>query len=673
LTNARAKIKRPGWSDRDRHPLSEGPLLMCGIAGIIGRLDETNRAVLVRMNDAMVHRGPDASGTWVSAPDVRGWGALLSHRRLSILDLSSAGAQPMVDPVTGHVVVFNGEIYNFAGLRQRLVAEGQELKSTGDTAVMLRALGLHGAAAVSWLRGMFAFACWDPKERRLLLARDPLGIKPLYMMRSPDPDAGWSVAFASELRALLASGLLGTPQLDPQAVASCVWNGFVVGPGSAVKGVDLLWPGRLIELDGAGKEIRNEDFWRIPGRAPDPAMDEDGIAAVLEEGLRLHLASDVPLAVFLSGGVDSSVMANLAQRVANSPIHTFTLAFEEQEFNEGPVARRIAAAIGTRHHEVVLTEGQFVDNLDAALDSLDQPTFDGLNAYYMSHAIRAAGFTVALSGTGGDELFGGYGSYRDLPVLQNWCRRASWVPRNLQVAAARLATWPLRRSGGAVPPQSRWAKLPDMVRHGDDLLRLYQLAYALFLPGFQRELLSPGFAEALADGLPVAMRRSLVDETRDRTPLSAISVMEQRLFLGERLLRDNDVASMASSLEQRVPLVDQFLFENVDRLPDQGRYRPLGRKAMLRRIGLRGLDPALFERPKSGFVLPFDRWIRRGLKGAMDQTLRDPKAVAPTGLDPAAVERLWRAFLDGAPGMYWSRVWSVYVFVRWCHRNRVFR
>jgi asparagine synthase (glutamine-hydrolysing) len=224
-----------------------------------------------------------------------------------------------------------------------------------------------------------------------------------------------------------------------------------------------------------------------------------------------------------------------------------------------------------------------------------------------------------------------------------------------------------------MPPQTGWAKLPEMVRRGEDLLALYQLAYALFLPGFQRELLASGFAEALADGLPPAVRQRISAETRARTPLSAISVMEQRLFLGERLLRDNDVASMASSLEQRVPLVDQVLFESVDRLPDQARYQPLGRKAILRRIGLRGLDPALFERPKSGFVLPFDRWIRHGLKDAMDQTLRDPQAIAPAGLDPMAVERLWRAFLDGAPGMYWSRVWSIYVFIRWCHRNRIFR
>jgi asparagine synthase (glutamine-hydrolysing) len=646
---------------------------MCGIAGIIGRLDDRNRAALERMSNAMVHRGPDASGTWVSAPDSRSWGALLAHRRLSILDLSPAGAQPMIDPVTGHVVVFNGEIYNFGELRWRLAAEGQEVRSTGDTAVMLRALGLHGPGAVSWLRGMFAFASWDPKERRLLLARDPLGIKPLYLARSSDPDTGWSLAFASELRALLTSRLLGTPHLDPQAVASSVWNGFVAGPGTAVEGIELLWPGGLLEFDDAGTEVRQQDFWRICDRAPCPIMDEDGLAAILQEGLRLHLASDVPLAVFLSGGVDSSVVANLAQHAAQSPIHTFTLAFEEHELNEGPLARRIAAAIGTQHHEVVLTEERFVENLEAALDSLDQPTFDGLNAYYISRAIRAAGFTVALSGTGGDELFGGYTSYRDLPVLQRWSRRAAWVPQSLQTAAATLATWPLRCSGGTMPPQTRWAKLPEMVRHGDDLLTLYQLAYALFLPGFQHELLEQGFAEPLADGLPAAMRQRIIAESRGRTPLSAISVMEQRLFLGERLLRDNDAASMASSLEQRVPLVDQVLFESVDRLPDQARYQPLGQKAILRRIGLRGLDPALFERPKSGFVLPFDRWIRRGLKDAMDQTLRDPQAIVPVGLDPAAVERLWRAFLGGAPGMYWSRVWSVYVFIRWCHGNRVFR
>jgi len=645
---------------------------MCGISGIIGRLDEHNQAALARMSRAMIHRGPDGHGTWASTPDDRGWGVMLDHRRLSILDLSPAGAQPMVDDVTGHVISFNGEIYNYVALRKRLESEDQSFRSSGDTAVMLRALGLHGVEAVGWLRGMFAFASWNPQQRKLLLARDQLGIKPLYIARSSDPGSSWSLIFASELRALLASGLLGKPRLDPQAVASTVWNGFVVGPCTAVQGVDLLSPGHCVEFDGTGRKTGEHDFWRIPGRSPKSTMDEATLASILEEGMKLHLASDVPLAVFLSGGIDSSAMANLAQRAATSPVHTFTLAFEDQEFNEAPFARQISAAIGTQHHEVMLSEQQFSDNLDDALDSLDQPTFDGLNAYFISRAVRDAGFTVALSGTGGDELFGGYTTYRDLPILQQWCHRGRAFPREWQAKVAALLTWPMRRSSHPVPPQTRWAKLPDMVSRSEDLLALYQMAYALFLPGFQGELLASDFAGTLADGLPEAMRRQLKAETENRTALSAISVMEQRLFLGERLLRDNDVASMASSLEQRVPLVDHVFFESVDALSDQARYYPLGRKAMLRRIGLRGLDPAIFERPKSGFVMPFDRWIRRGLRDAMDRTMRDPQAIAPTGLNPAAVERLWRAFLDGAPGMYWSRVWSIYTLVRWCHRNSVY-
>lgn len=644
---------------------------MCGIAGIIGRIDERNSAALQRMNEAMVHRGPDGQGTWRSEPDGSGWGALLTHRRLAILDLSAAGAQPMIDPVTGDAIVFNGEIYNYVELRERLAAEGQSFQSSGDTAVMLRALGIHGIEAVARLRGMFTFAFWDRDARQLMLARDPLGIKPLYLARNRDKAAGWSIAFASELRALLASGLLGTPRLEPRAVASIIWNGFVVGPETAVQGIELFWPGQLMVFDAAGTEVRAEDFWRVPSGPRGGATGEEELAGLLEESVRLHLASDVPLAVFLSGGVDSSAMANLAQRAARTSIHTFTLSFEEKDFDEGPIARRIAQAIGTQHTEVVLTEQHFVEHLEKALDSLDQPTFDGLNAYYMSQAIRSAGFTVAISGTGGDELFGGYSSFRDLPVLHRWSVRMRALPRALLVAAAWLGTLPLRRSGGEVAPQTRWAKLPEMIRHGDDLRVLYQLAYALFLPEFQRQLIGEQLAGALKDGLPPAMAERLERETISRTTLSAISVLEQRLFLGERLLRDNDAASMAASLEQRVPLVDQVLFDAIDRLPDAQRYNPIGRKAVLRRIGLRGLDPTLFDRPKSGFVLPFDRWLRRGLRKAMDETFRDSQAVQNAGLDPAAVGRLWRAFLSDAPGLYWSRIWALYVLIRWCHRNRV--
>src|SRR5262249_13844401 len=218
---------------------------MCGIAGILGRLDERNRAAVQRMSDALVHRGPDDQGRWESAPGADGQGALLAFRRLSILDLSPEGHQPMVDPVGGQVLVFNGEIFNFQEHRDRLKAGGEIFRSTGDAAVLLRALAIEGHAAVASLRGMFAFACWDPRRRTLLLARDPLGIKPLYFARSEDPSSGWKLIFASEVRALLASGLLGTPRLDATASASLAWNGFMVGPRTAVEGVESFPPGQL--------------------------------------------------------------------------------------------------------------------------------------------------------------------------------------------------------------------------------------------------------------------------------------------------------------------------------------------------------------------------------------------------------------------------------------------
>jgi len=645
---------------------------MCGIAGIVGKLDASNHAALARMSDAMAHRGPDAQGKWQSEVDARGWGAMFAHRRLAILDLSPAGAQPMVDQVTGHTIVFNGEVYNYQELRERLALEGQTFESSGDTAVMLRALGLYGSKAVAWFRGMFAFASWDRARRVLLLVRDPLGIKPLYVARNQDRDGDWAVLFASEIRALLASGLLGAARIDPRAVSSVVWNGFVVGPETMVSGVELLPPGWILELNGDGAEVSSREHWAATSAPPpDRILTERELEHILEEDVRLHLLSDVPLGVFLSGGIDSSAVANLAQRSSRAPIHTFTLAFEGSELNEGPIARRVAAAIGTEHREVVLTESHVVEQLETALDSLDQPTFDGLNSYYMSRAIRAAGFTVALVGTGGDELFGGYSSFRDLPVLQRWARRSGWFPRT---ALAWLASFALAsRRRGQVDPQTRWAKLPDMIRRGDDLTALYQLAHALFLPEFNTELLAGDVAGALVDGLTEKMRERLARETRSRSALSAVSIMELRMFLGERLLRDNDSVSMAASIEQRLPLVDRVLFESVDLLPETTRYSPVGRKAVLRRLGLQGLPPELFERPKRGFELPFDGWIRRGLKKAMDEALLDPGAVRAVGLRPEAVERLWRAFLDGAPGLYWSRVWAIYVLVRWCHRHRVFR
>lgn len=641
---------------------------MCGIAGILGQLDPPNRAALKRMNDAMTHRGPDGEGYWESTPDDSGRGVLLAHRRLAILDLSSAADQPMVDPVAGDVVVLNGEIYNYTELRRSLSAKGHAFTSTGDTAVMLRVLCEHGVEGVDKLRGMFAFAFWNVNERTLLLARDPHGIKPLYVAHNIDPAGTWSMLFASEVRAIVACGLLGKPRLNPQAIASVIWNGFVVGPDTAVAQIDAVLPSELRLYDSRGRERERRQYWTLQhSEERNSSIDEDEFGSQLSHCVRLHLASDAPLGVFLSGGVDSSAVANLAQRVSTGRIDTFALTFEEQRFNEGLIARSVADAIGTRHHEMLLTEQRFTSGLELALQSLDQPTFDGINSYYMSHAVREAGLKVALVGTGGDELFGGYATFRELPLLQ----RSRWIPRKLSVAAARLFTALRGSSSDLIPPQTRWAKLPEMLMRNADLLALYQMAYALFLPEFQRQLLSRSMHVVPRDGLPGPMRARLATEARGREARSAISVFEQRLFLGERLLRDTDAASMSASIEVRVPLVDQELTKHADRLPFGPRFQPIGRKAVLRRIGLQGLNPELFERPKSGFVLPYDSWLKRGLREVVGETLRDPQAITQAGLNPAAVEQLWRGFLAGAPGLYWSRVWALYVLIWWCRRHGV--
>src|SRR5580700_376442 len=275
---------------------------VCGIAGILGRIDDANKSALRRMGTAMTHRGPNGEQTWISPPDSNGLGCLLLHRRLAILDLTDFAAQPMVDPARNHVIVFNGEIYNFSLLRDELVAAGEKFDSTGDTAVLLRVLALWGPKAVSRLRGMFAFGLWNPQTRQLTLSRDPLGIKPLYVCTNPDPNGNWRLAFASEVRALLASGLIASPTLDPVAVASVVWNGFVMGPGTIVRGINQLWPGQIITYDNLGREQSAENSWQIPPSSSGKPCDEDELRSALELSVKEHLISDVPLGVFLSGG-----------------------------------------------------------------------------------------------------------------------------------------------------------------------------------------------------------------------------------------------------------------------------------------------------------------------------------------------------------------------------------
>jgi asparagine synthase (glutamine-hydrolysing) len=641
---------------------------MCGIAGAIGAIDAQVLDGVRKMSEAQRHRGPDSSGLWMSCPPQGGHGVALAHRRLAIIDLSDDGRQPMEDPETGNVIVFNGEIYNFQALRRELERDGARFRSRCDTEVILKAYARWGAECVCRLRGMFAFAVWDSAQGTLLFARDRLGIKPLYVCSVISRGCGRSLLFASEVRAFLASGLVER-EIDPVALSSYVWNGFVIGPSTIVRGVELLPAATyaVVAQDGVLRGPRR--YWRLPA-ASSRRRNKDELEEELAAAVRLHLVSDVPLGIFLSGGIDSSAIAALAVRAGNAHVRTFNVGFDEPGYDESPYARAVAQALGTEHHELRLTQEAFRRELPDALASLDQPTFDGINTYFVSRLVREAGLTVALAGTGGDELFGGYSSFRRLPWIARWAHRlrrfSPELIRGVTNTVTRVATY-----GAPLGPQTRWGKIGDALAAGGDLVDTYQVAYALFSCDFARQLLKRGANGALHMGLPSEIAQELGRLIAGTQPLSAISILELWCFVGERLLRDTDAASMASSLEVRVPFVDHEVVSTAFSLPPDDRFEPLGKKQILRDAALGSLNGALFDRAKSGFVLPIENWARAALKQEMTAAFRERSFCERAGLDAAAVDRLWSAFLARAPGLYWSRIWAIYVLGWWCRWHRM--
>jgi asparagine synthase (glutamine-hydrolysing) len=642
---------------------------MCGIAGAVGFVDDAIREAVVAMTGAQRHRGPDADGVWEDVSADSGLGVVLGHRRLSIIDLSHGANQPMRDARSGRTLVYNGEVYNYRELRAELEAEGEAFETRSDTEVVLRAWGHWGSETFRRLRGMFAFAAWSPQRRTLTLVRDRIGIKPLYWTRITRPGRPATTLFASELRALLATGLVPR-RLDPRGLSTYFWNGFCVGSGSIAAGVSELAAGSVLELDERGGEIRDDRFWELPAQ-PDATGSKEKLAEALHDATRLRLVSDVPLGVFLSGGIDSSAVTALAVASQAGSVRTFNIAFEETEFDESSHARAVARALGTDHTEVRLAESDFNAQLDDALACLDQPSFDALNTYFVSRAVREAGLTVALAGTGGDELFGGYRNFIDLPRLLRVSRSLARSPaaarRVLATAVSRLCTG----RPGAVAPQTRWGKLADALGAGGDLVALYQVSQALFTRSFLAELDAIPEQPGLPFGLPAARHDAFARAIEKSPLLHALSMLELWLFIGERLLRDTDSASMAVSLEVRVPLLDHVVIECASQLDEAVRFEPVGRKGLLRELALSRLDPGLFERPKSGFVLPIERWCRQKLRGEIEATFADAEACRGAGLDVDAVQALWRAFQADAPGIYWSRVWALFVLLRWCHQHRM--
>jgi asparagine synthase (glutamine-hydrolysing) len=590
------------------------------------------------MAASLTHRGPDDEGIWVD-PAGR---VALGNRRLAIIDLSPAGHQPMQDPSGDVVLTYNGEIYNFPDLRDELAASGYRFRGRSDTEVILALYLREGLQVARRLRGMFAFAIWDGRTRQLVLGRDRLGIKPLYYAGR---DGRW--VFASEIRALRDSGLVPAP-VSPAALAAFLRLGSVPGPVTAFEGVQELPPATLLVVDREGNETLHR-YWEVPGPVPhDANAAADELRGRLEDAVRRHLISDVPLGVFLSGGVDSGAIVAMMRDAGHARIRTFSITFPGTAFDEGADASRLAAWYGTEHTAWEVTGTQLASGLDDVVASMDQPTIDGVNTYYVSRATRASGTIVALSGLGGDELFCGYPSFRQAPRVLAWQRtaRRSRVARTMMLAA--LATVGSARS----------AKLREGLRDAPTMQSAYLAVRGLFSREELADLLVPGPLRDAAGALDAAAALGALTPALPSDPVAATGMLELRGYLHNQLLRDTDVMSMAHSLEVRVPFLDHPLVEFAAGLP--GRLRANGHPPkwlLLKALG--GRLPAGTGQTKRGFTFPLGPWLRGPLRPRADEALAGSGRL----FRPAAVARL-RAQVE-AGRAHWSREWALVILALW--------
>ncbi|MFQ5694618.1 MAG: asparagine synthase (glutamine-hydrolyzing) [Terriglobia bacterium] len=620
---------------------------MCGIVGVCRPGNSTLRASLAAATEALRHRGPDDAGLEILSPDETltvGLGA----RRLAILDTSAAGHQPMRDPASGNCIVHNGEVYNFRELRRALASAGHRFRSQTDTEVLLHSYAAWGADCVTRWRGMFATAVWDARRRRLLLFRDRLGIKPLYYCAGQN-----GFAFASEVRALLR-GDWAEPRLDLTALDTFLSFGAVQEPLSIVAGVRALPPGHRLEWTPGS--LRLAPYWQpcAPSSRPSPSVNE--LAAHLREAARLRLVSDVPVGVFLSGGIDSSSLVSLLSDAAGARLRTFCVAFPENGADDAACARRIARTFDADHREVPLDEQELLRQLPAALAAMDQPTVDGINTFLLSGAIRQAGLKVALSGLGGDELFGGYATFRRAPRLARLQRLWGWLPRPGRRALAHLLA-------GAARDGDRGRKLQTLAEGADGFAHPLFLLRALFLPDDVARLLHPDALLALDYRDYGRALGALLAEARSLDAFTQVSWLELRHYTLNTLLRDTDQMSMAHGLEVRVPLLDHQLVEAALALPGAAKAEGRAPKALLLGSLPRPLPREVVHRPKRGFTLPFERWLRGPLRAELEATLLTPAPSLAGILQEDAVAGVYREFERRRTS--WSRVWALYVLKRW--------
>jgi len=622
---------------------------MCGIAGIVRAAGQGDAETpLRRMLAALGHRGPDDQGHVLL--DHAGYRVGLAAARLAIRDLTPAGHQPMGD-AAGRLLVYNGEVYNSGALREDLDDPQAPWCSESDTEVVLRGLAREGSAFVDRLRGMFAFALWEPKAGRLLLGRDPFGIKPLYTYA-----ANGLLLFASEVRALLASGLVPR-RLSGDGVRSYLQFGSVEDPLTLVDHVAALPAGHQLRLDVAGGTIRTRVEpvgWSPRAGAPSPSSRPEAVRVtrqVLEDSVAAHLVSDVPVAAFLSGGMDSAAVVALMSRASRERPRTFTVVFPDDASSEGGYARAVARALGTDHTEVPLTEDEVVRLLPEALQAMDQPTMDGLNSFVVSRAVAATGLKVALSGLGGDELFGGY------PSFARTTERAAILPPVVRKATARAVAW----MTAGLP---RLSKLAERLGSEGGPREAYQLARRLFgasdvaaLVGGEAPLLKGQFLPTLPE---------VPDGADDFT---SVSLLEMGHYMRNTLLRDTDAMSMSQSLEVRVPFVDRCVVSAVLAVPSAFKVDPRRPKPLLLDALGELIPEAVWRRPKQGFTLPLERWMLSRLQPEIEGVLSDATGLSALGLDPDATRAVWRRFRRHPAWVGWTRPWSLYVLARWAERN----
>jgi asparagine synthase (glutamine-hydrolysing) len=603
---------------------------MCGIAGFFVRGALAHPAasdpMLRAMQSALRHRGPDGQGRWL---DPRGSAGLV-HTRLAILDLSPAGAQPMASADGRCLLSYNGEIYNFRALRAELEADGFRFHSDSDTEVILALLERDGPAGLKRLRGMFALAYWDSAAQRGLLARDGLGIKPLYYAQTP-----LGLVFASELRTVLASGCVPMA-LDPAAVFGYFATGSVPEPDTLVRGVRMLAPGSWLEWTEAGS--RTGTFWEVafaPAAAREPREAVAMTREALEDSVAAHLVSDVPVGLFLSGGVDSSAILALAARAgAASDMAAFSVSVDDPAFDEAGVAAATAAGFGVAHHVLRLDALGAEATLADFMGAMDVPSIDGFNTWTVSRLARSHGYKVVLSGLGGDELFGGYPSFRNVPRLFAAARRLGRVP-GLGAAAGALSAH--------LPGGPRLRRAAALLRPGVGMADAYRAYRGVFSDG-EALRLAAHFTGAAESGLRTELReRALADAAHGFPGASAsdhVSYLEITRYMRNQLLRDGDVMSMAHGLELRLPLVDMRLFDRVAGIAPALRLQP-GKQLLLDAVP--EVPARVRNAPKRGFSFPLRSWLEKGLGPAFHDSAR--------GLPVETSE--------------WYQLWSVHALGRW--------